>query len=1035
MVGVPNQPVRRGISAAVVTNIPREWSAEWFRTFITNHLQNMDIRNATAGPNIIIQGTSAQPATLSAIATTGPIGGFPGYSSDENSGNDEGWIIPGPQGFTGPQGVPGVTLVPEYDSIPDDGAPGPPGPAGVAGSPGAQGPAGPATHLLVDSLSVGEDDVWAMLGFPTPPASTSSGSPGTPVSSLQFNNAGAFGGASNFIYAVATGTLSVSPPTSGILMSLAAVANNYALSLQGNTTANQSYALLISAGTSGSDYGVTIQNAAQTKQFLRITGDGTVALGLVGAQNLTGIGTINAANGFYVTGRPLTGTNGEHMTLDPVSQGDDDVWALLGVPVAPATGGTGTPGAPVNSVQYNAAGSFGGSGMSYNNTTGGFSVATPTSGAALTLNMLTSTWGALFTDGTVTVAVQASSSATYGYIGTSSAHSLSLVSGGLGRVLLGATGAVSVAAPSSAGLTALTVTGIYTAAATIPDVLIGNASGATFGDMLINGQYSSGALFSLGSLYSSGASYLGYGVGANIGSGTFQSLTAVGVGRAAMSLSTDGIHFWTGPSQTTAIGSAPTMSNRMTLSSAGNVTLALPDSSYGLLAFGSGTQNALVAYSTTPQVLGLELQASGAYYQFIIGNNVANALSISANGGNDLLRVESSGRVTIPQPTGVTALTVNGVSAGYTALFQGPSSGTSLGLLVQAGTNTSDKCAYFLNAAGSTSYFDILGDGTTLVGSPSGPNRGAGTLNAQGLYINGVPVLTGTQGEHNTVDPVSQGDDDGMWALSGALTTSNGALTSLVGARGLFANLAVSYVGGSAYIYASGSIVCSSGGGNPTYLSAAMASSTTLPYSGVGNAYGLDTGTPTANTWYYLYVVTNTRYSPGGPTGNGSPLIASLSSTGPSPMPTGYTHWARIGAFYSNSSNVVVPFQQYGRRVRYIITPTYLPALPNIYTAAGASGNVTTPSFLNASMASVIPPTASDVAIVLWAGGGTAILAINQYCGGYTSTTNPPPVATPPGSYNTILCELRVERPGTPLLYYASAAASAAYCYGYDDNI
>ncbi len=58
-------PVRQGISSASVTAIPNQWDAQWFRRFITNHLVNSDVRNATAGTGITISGNLSTPATVS----------------------------------------------------------------------------------------------------------------------------------------------------------------------------------------------------------------------------------------------------------------------------------------------------------------------------------------------------------------------------------------------------------------------------------------------------------------------------------------------------------------------------------------------------------------------------------------------------------------------------------------------------------------------------------------------------------------------------------------------------------------------------------------------------------------------------------------------------------------------------------------------------------------------------------------------------------------------------------------------------------
>jgi hypothetical protein len=91
------QPVR-GISADHVTNIPKEWSKEWFRGFIRNHMEQMDVRNAVAGPGISIASDAAKPShTLlaRAIISTGAGGpAFPNQSANQ--------VLAGP-----PSGAPG----------------------------------------------------------------------------------------------------------------------------------------------------------------------------------------------------------------------------------------------------------------------------------------------------------------------------------------------------------------------------------------------------------------------------------------------------------------------------------------------------------------------------------------------------------------------------------------------------------------------------------------------------------------------------------------------------------------------------------------------------------------------------------------------------------------------------------------------------------------------------------------------------------------------------------------------------------------
>ena len=57
--------------SAIRNNIPEQWSAAWFQRFVTQHLQNADIRNAVAGPGISITGNSTTPATVSSSQLVG----------------------------------------------------------------------------------------------------------------------------------------------------------------------------------------------------------------------------------------------------------------------------------------------------------------------------------------------------------------------------------------------------------------------------------------------------------------------------------------------------------------------------------------------------------------------------------------------------------------------------------------------------------------------------------------------------------------------------------------------------------------------------------------------------------------------------------------------------------------------------------------------------------------------------------------------------------------------------------------------------
>ena len=78
---------------------------------------------------------------------------------------------------------------------------------------------------------------------------------------------------------------------------------------------------------------------------------------------------------------------------------------------------------------------------------------------------------------------------------------------------------------------------------------------------------------------------------------------------------------------------------------------------------------------------------------------------------------------------------------------------------------------------------------------------------------------------------------------------------------------------------------------------------------GVAGAGGLDAGAKAANTWYYVFVISNNE----GTSVNG---LLSLSSTAPT-MPAGYTKQRRVGAVKNNASSNFLQFVQEGNKVAY----------------------------------------------------------------------------------------------------------------------
>lgn len=108
----------------------------------------------------------------------------------------------------------------------------------------------------------------------------------------------------------------------------------------------------------------------------------------------------------------------------------------------------------------------------------------------------------------------------------------------------------------------------------------------------------------------------------------------------------------------------------------------------------------------------------------------------------------------------------------------------------------------------------------------------------------------------------------------------------------------------------------------------------------VSGAGGLDTGTEAVSTWYHAYVIDGGAASP----------VALLSTNASTPtLPSGYTHWAYVGAVYNDSAGNFIGIDQKDRRV------TLTPALAVIDGATTAS------AWTGFSCAAFYPTTAKRV--------------------------------------------------------------------------
>ena len=108
--------------------------------------------------------------------------------------------------------------------------------------------------------------------------------------------------------------------------------------------------------------------------------------------------------------------------------------------------------------------------------------------------------------------------------------------------------------------------------------------------------------------------------------------------------------------------------------------------------------------------------------------------------------------------------TLTGANNAYAITLDGSATlGESYGVEINAGTNASDTAFLVNKQGGATAFFEILGTGSVIVGSPTGGGQGVGTINAAGLYVNGVAVSNATS--HNPTATI------GLAAVNGTAAT------------------------------------------------------------------------------------------------------------------------------------------------------------------------------------------------------------------------------------------------------------------------
>lgn len=332
---------------------------------------------------------------------------------------------------------------------------------------------------------------------------------------------------------------------------------------------------------------------------------------------------------------------------------------------------------------------------------------------------------------------------------------------------------------------------------------------------------------------------------------------------------------------------------------------------------------------------------------------------------------------------------------------------------INTGTDTGSANAYVINPNPALTAYAA---NQVFVFEPANTNTGASTLNANSL--GGKSIVT----------------RGGLALVAGqmvagvvALLVYDGTNLELLNPQlyplpSSFANLkcSVASSGGSSATYTADEIVVKDSSGNATLLTSFSASAA-LTSSGAG---GLDTGSVAASTGYFVWAI----YNPSTAT---AALMFSLSATSPT-LPSGYTQYARVGAFFTDSSSHIMPFIQYGGLVQCVNTGSGLPKM-----ATGTAGSVSTPTYVSVAVTGFVPSTAAKIFFLFTQSNGAVLVAPNGSYGAEHSTTNPAMYDTAPSGIGSPQITARGEMllESTSIYWASSGSSNSLWCAGWEDNL
>ena len=306
-----------------------------------------------------------------------------------------------------------------------------------------------------------------------------------------------------------------------------------------------------------------------------------------------------------------------------------------------------------------------------------------------------------------------------------------------------------------------------------------------------------------------------------------------------------------------------------------------------------------------------------------------------------------------------------------------------------------------------------------------------GTDAARAVTPAGLAARTATEARAGIVERATEaevlaGEDTERYICPADLTTRLAALPAPAVVTGVARDLAMNSTGLSALVsMTADELIVKDAAGNAKLLSGLALSASTA----VAGAGGRDTGAIAGGTWYAVWAIAKADGT--------AALLLSLSATAPT-LPAGYSYMARVGWVRTDSTANKYPlaFKQIGKSVRYIVAPGTNVTVLSIL-ASGTIGSITTPTYVQASVAAHVPATASAICISggIHAPADTAGLLVspNGNYGVLNSTTNPAHLAVDGGTGSSSVIPYTMVLESMNVL--VAGVNCIITCRGWEDNI